>query len=95
MDLQDYQTELVKHMSDAWSLARQHIIAAQCKQKKQYDKDSSDKVLKIGDRVMVKMPGEIKGEFARPYHGSYQVLSITPTNLEVRLVDQPDQSVFL
>ena len=26
---------------------------------------------------------------ARPFHGSFQVLTVTPTNAEVRLVDDP------
>ena len=37
------------------------------------------------------MPGEVKGKawkFARPYHGPYRLLSLTPTNAEVRLVDR-------
>ena len=93
MDIQDYQTELVKYMSDAWSLAQQNIATAQSKQKRNYDVGSSDVSLKVGDGVMVEMPGEIRGnawKLSRPFHGPYRVLSITPTNVEVRLADQPD-----
>ena len=48
--------------------------------------------MKVGDRVMVHMPGSVKGKawkLVRPYHGPYRVISVTPTNAEVRLVDEP------
>ena len=38
------------------------------------------------------IPTEAKGEkrkLARPFHGPFQVLTITPTNAKVRLVDDP------
>ena len=41
---------------------------------------------------MVHMKGTIKGKawkFSRPYHGPYRVLTVTGTNAEVRLVDDP------
>ena len=48
---------------------------------------------------MVHMPGEVKGKswkLARPFHGPYRVLSLTPTNAEVRLVDRPtSESIFV
>ena len=84
------------HMSDAWALAHQNIKLAQVKQKTQYDKHSKETKLKVGDRVMVYMPGEVKGKawkFARPYHGPYRLLSLTPTNAEVRLVDRPSEKL--
>ena len=82
------------HMSDAWALAHQNIKLAQVKQKTQYNKHSKETKLKVGDRVMVYMSGEVKGKawkFARPYHGLYRLLSLTPTNAEVRLVDRPSE----
>lgn len=48
--------------------------------------------MEVGDRVMVHMPGSVKGKvwkLARPFHGPYRVISVTPTNAEVWLVDQP------
>ena len=92
VDIQDYRTELVTHLSDAWHLAQQNISEAQSKQKRNYDKRGNNPTVHVGDRVMVKMPGEIKGKswkFARPFHGPFRVVSVTPTNVEVRLVDQP------
>ncbi len=35
---------------------------------------------------MVNIP---QGKDWKPFHGPYQVLSVTPTNVEVRLVDSP------
>ena len=94
VEFPDYRAELVAHLSDAWALAHQNIKLAQVKQKTQYDKHSKETKLRVGDRVMVYMPGEVKGKawkFARPYHGPYRLLSITPTNAEVRLIDCPDE----
>ena len=55
--------------------------------------------MKVGDRVMVHMPGTVKGKawkLVRPFHGPYRVVSVTPTNAEVRLVDQPEaNSIFV
>ena len=55
--------------------------------------------LEVGQRVMVHMPGEVKGstwKFARPFHGPFRVICLTPTNAEVRLVDEPkSESIFV
>ena len=48
--------------------------------------------VKVADRVMIHMPGEVKGrawKFARPFRGPYRVISVTPTNVEAQLVDNP------
>ena len=48
---------------------------------------------------MVYMPAEKQGEtrkVARPYYDPYRVISVTPSNVEVRLVDRPsDPSLFV
>ena len=48
---------------------------------------------------MVRMPSESQGKnwkLARPFYGPYRVLQVTPTNVEVRLVDQPKgDSIFV
>ena len=99
VDLDDYQSELITGLSDAWEAAAEHIKVAQCHQKRMYDRGASELKLKIGDRVLVHMPHEVRGnawKFARPFHGPYRVVSLTPTNAEVRLVDQPnDDSIFV
>ena len=68
VDMDDYKSELIANMSDAWELAYKNIESAQSKQKVKYDKHSRTCPLKIGDRVMVHMPGEVKGS-----HGSLHV----------------------
>ena len=99
IDLQDYRSELTTSLSDAWLTAKEHIAHAQDKQKQQYDKKAKESPVKVGDRVMVHMPGTVKGKawkLVRPFHGPYRVVSVTPTNAEVRLVDQPEaDSIFV
>ena len=99
MEFPDYSSEVVANLSDAWALAHQNIEKAQRKQKAQHDKQSSESNLKVGDRVMVHHPNQVKGKawkFARPYFGPYQVLSLTPTNAEVQLLNCPqDDPIFV
>lgn len=99
VDLSDYKMEMVANLSDAWALAHAQIDRAQKKQKQQYDKKSQEIKWKVGDRVIVHMPGTIKGKawkFAQAFYGPYRILTITPTNAEVRLVDKlEEQSIFI
>ena len=99
VDLDDYRSELITGLSDAWKAAAENIKAAQCRQKHTYDQGASKSSVKVGDRVLVHMPHEVRGnawKFSRPFHGPYQVVSLTPTNAEVRLVDRPsDDSIFI
>jgi len=62
VDFADYLDELVANMSDAWSLARGNIEAAQKKHKYQYDWKSKQSTLKVGDRVMVYFPNVVQGK---------------------------------
>ena len=97
VDIRDYRIELVTHLSDTWNLAQGNIAKAQAKQKRNYDRGSKELKLQKGDRVMVQMPGEVKGKswkFARPHHGPFRVVSVTPTNAEVVLVDKPDEDTI-
>ena len=97
MDVDDYKHDLITGLSEAWKLAKNHVEEAQARQKN-YDK-SLNTHLQVGDRVMVHMPQEKKGQtwkLSRPYHGPYRILAVTPTNVEVRLVDHPDdESIFV
>ena len=99
VEFPDYCSELVANLSDAWALAHQNIEKAQKKQKRQYDKRATPLKLKVGDRVMVYFPNQVKGKawkLARPYFGPYKVLSLTPTNAEVQLMNAPnDGSIFV
>ena len=59
----------------------------------QFNKKTKNVDVKVGDRVMVYMPGVVKGKawkFARPYHEPFRVIGVTPTNAEVKLVSKPD-----
>ena len=81
VDIDDYKSEMMTNLSQAWKLAQENIKAAQKCQKTQYDKKTRDVNLKVGDRVMVLMPTEAKGEkrkLARPFHGPFRVLSLLP-----------------
>ena len=77
----------------------ENIQQAQEKQKRFYDRASKDPTYRVGDRVMVYMPGDVAGKawkLARPYHGPYRVISLTPTNAEVRLIEKPnDPTLFV
>lgn len=99
IDIDHYKTELVTSMSDAWKIAQENIKVAQTKQKTQYDKRSKELKFAVGDRVMTYMPGAVQGKnwkLARPFYGPYRILSLTPTNAEIRLVDKPnDPPIFV
>ena len=99
VDLDDYKTELVAGLSSAWQIAQECITDKQKHQKSMYDRSAKEPNLEVGQRVMVHMPSEVQGKtwkFARPFHGPFRVLSLTPTNAEVRLVDEPkSQSIFV
>ncbi len=86
-------------MAEAWKLAKDNIDKAQDAQKRKYDAKRAEVDLKVGERVMVFMPSETQGQnrkLARPFHGPYRVLALTPTNAEVCLVDDPKQdSIFV
>ena len=99
VDLDDYKLDLTTGLADAWKLAQENIKVAQERQKLTYDRSAKECTVKVGQRVMVHMPSELQGKtwkFARPYHGPFRVLNVTPTNAEVRLVDDPkSDSMFV
>ena len=72
--LMTFKTDLVCNLSDAWEMARQNICQSQKKQKQQYDRKVKLKKYRVGDRVFVHMPGDVRGKvwkFAKPFHGPY------------------------
>jgi len=99
VDIDDYQCELMTRMSQAWTIAKEKITNAQQAQKIQYDKTAQSTKLSVGDRVMVYMPSEVQGKtrkLARPFHGPYRILTLTPNNAEVVLVEKPNEpSIFV
>ena len=94
VDLDDYKTELVGSLSQAWELARAQVKKAQQKQKKYYDLHAKETRIQQGDRVFVYMPSEKKKKgkahkFARPFHGPYRVLELTTNDAKVVPVNKP------
>ena len=66
-----------------------------------YDHKSTDpeSTYHVGDHVMVYMPSEVTGKnrkLARPYHGPYHIIAVTPTNAEVKLIERVGEpSIFV
>ena len=50
VDIRDYRTVLVTHLSDAWELAHKNISIAQRKQRLQFNKKSKKVNVKIGGK---------------------------------------------
>lgn len=92
--LRIYRAELFVTVKKARELALDSIRKSQERQQKFYDRKSTSTKFRVGDRVMVFMPSEVTGKnrkLARPYHGPYRVVSVTPTNAEVQLIEFPDE----
>ena len=99
VNVDNYKEDLLCNLSLAWKLAAENIQRAQKSQKRYYDRSAKKVELRAGDRVMVYIPSEVRGEehkLKRPFHGPYRVLSVTDTNVEVRLIDLPtDDPIFV
>ena len=61
MKFDDYVTEMSERMATTWDCAREHIMKAQKKQKKQHDKHARDPGFQLGD-IFVYMPASRQGE---------------------------------
>ena len=95
VDLEDYKADLVANLSDAWGLAQDNVQRAQKRQKYQHDRRATSHKYQIGERVFVYQPSAAQGKarkFARPFHGPYRILELTPTNASVRPVDKPGEA---
>ena len=99
LDVDDYRTELVLQLSDKWKAAAESVKRAQSRQKRTYDRRATESRFKVGERVLVHMPHEVRAnawKFACPFHGPYRIVNLTPTNAEVKLVDKPAKaSIFV
>ena len=99
VDLEDYKTELVSGLSEAWTLARQQVQKAQKQQKRYYDRRATSTTFQVGDRVFTYMPSAKTGKaykFARPFHGPYRVLELTTNDARICPVDKPqDPPIFV
>ena len=91
-DIDTYKSEVNERLASTWELAREQVEKAQHKQKKQHDRHSRDPGFKVGERVFVYMPAEVRGKaykFARPFRGPYRILRLFENGAEVRLIDKP------
>ena len=99
VDMEDYKSEFLVSLSKAHKIALENIRKAQTKQKEFYDRHAGDHKFKVGERVMVYMPGDVTGKdwkLARPYHGPFRITTLTPTNAEVELIEKPsDPPLFV
>ena len=94
-NLDDYKSEMVRHMSEAWKLAQENVKHAQKSQKKYYDKTVHEHKIKQGERVFVYMPSSKKGKahkLARPFHGPYRVVETVDNGVIVTPVDLPQET---
>jgi len=74
VDLDDYKEDLVCDLSLAWKLASENIENAQTAQKVAYDRETKEVDLRVGERVMVRMPSQSQGKnwkLIRPFYGPY------------------------
>ena len=95
VDTKDYRTELLVTVRKVREFTLKSILEAQEKQRKFYYRQSTTSRFQVGDGVMVFMPSEVTGnkrKLACPYHSPYRVISITPTNVEVQLIEYPNES---
>ena len=99
VDVDNYKTDLVTRLSEAWELAQQNMQRAQWCQEQYYDGKSKSISYRVGDRMFVYMPAAIQGtdwKFAKPFHGPSRILDVTETNASVRPVDRPqDAPIFI
>ena len=98
VDMEDYRMELLVGLAKAKKVALENIRQAQAKQQEFYDRQAGNLQYQLGERVMVNMPGDVTGKnwkLARPYHGPFRILSLTPTNAEVQKPGDPSLFVAL
>ena len=99
VEIDDYKSEFTVGLTEAWKLAREHVLKAQRHQKKFHDRHSRMTSCRVGDRVFVLMPAAKAGKahkFARPFHGPYRVLEVTTNNARAVPVGKPqDAPIFV
>ena len=92
MDADDYKTEMVCGMSEAWKLAQAQVRKAQSRQKTQHDQKCNSTFYQPGERVFLYMPAEKAckaHKFAKAFDGPYRVVDTFSNGVEVRPVDKP------
>ena len=74
VDSDDYRSELVQMLSDAWDQAKKNVKVAQSRQKKQHDRRVRMPNFMVGDRVFVLLQGLAN-------HTSLRDRTMVPTKL--------------
>ena len=77
-----HPTLLTDCLTTAWGLAKEYIKGAQNKQNKSMTR--GPRITSSRETGLIHMPAAVTGKawkLARPYHGLYRVLSVTPTNI--------------
>ena len=62
VDMEDYRTELLVSLAKAKKIALENIRQAQVKQKEFYDRHAGNPWYRVGERVIVYMPGDLSGK---------------------------------
>ena len=87
--IDDYKSQMLQTLSDAWKLAQQNVKKAQ---QMQQDKKARDFMFSPGDRIFVHMPAIRSGpayKLTRPYKGPYHVITTHPNEVKLQSVDYP------
>ena len=88
----DYTKKFFAETKQVRQLAKQNIGKAQKAQKQQYDKHSRYSTLLAGDIVMLKVEPRFKLD--RSHRGPYRVQGVTPTNVFIRPVNDPNGEIL-
>ena len=94
--MNDYKTDMVKHMSEAWRLAQENVKCAQKSQKKHYDKTVREHKIKQGESLSTCPQHKRRKahKLARPFQGPYRVLETVDNGVMVTPVDRPRETPF-
>lgn len=88
-----YAEHLRNKMRTVWNLAREHIGKGKERQKKYYDKKSSESTLRVGDAVLYYNRRGYRhrtSKLIKRWTGIYIIVWTNDTNADIQLFDEPD-----
>ena len=92
-EVSDYVRNLRDTLEEVHEHAREHLRAAQKRQKDHYDQRIAGEQIEVGDRVFLHDPARKKGQTKKlhsPWQGPYIVMTrIGDVNFRIRAVDNP------
>ena len=92
-EVSDYVRNLRDTLEEVHEHAREHLQAAQKRQKDHYDQRIAGEQIEVGDRVFLHDPARKKGQTKKlhsPWRGPYIVMTrIGDVNFRIRAVDNP------